>query len=630
VKDQLEIVGRISHEGMSFLTKTLPSLAKAIDKALATGTTLQAPAFGRKKGSKLPRFLGWLIGMVFSSDGLERANACPVALGYIRQLLLLFYKLQMPYTETQIGKVITDFVSVDRELTCSPVISEPGKVSILQKAALLISRVLCDCSPRDIKPRNGPGSVATGERLDQKSYFRRYYKSCEGLYPLDEYYYLNSSHLECCLTPEGLKFRDSWGRQYPIEFLESGTAKVVLVPKDSRGPRLISMEPLEIQWLQQGQMERLVSHVESNWLTRGHVNFTDQTINRRLALGASMFGVWGREDSLRDLWLGLPTCSRPGRYSSEYEGDFDLVTIDMKEASDRVSLHLVQALFPSNWVEALEATRSTHTRLPSGEVIALNKFAPMGSAVCFPVEALIFWAIAVAAIMSTHPYPSLAQAKKRVWVYGDDIVLHTEDYGVVRAAYELVQLKLNEHKCCVAGSFRESCGMDAYKGVPVTPLRISKCIDRHWPGSTLAAYVAYSNAMEQRGFYECAHELEQLVQRDVAVPYTSRDNGHIQFVRPNADVRTLNRNRGVRTRFNRDLHTYETYGPTPRASISQDHNVTFETYFVRSLDMLSRGNSPQQPLEISFTDFTRGRLTADQHPVPRRVSPKRGWKQCTL
>jgi hypothetical protein len=153
-----------------------------------------------------------------------------------------------------------------------------------------------------------------------------------------------------------------------LERLPAGTAKVVLVPKDSRGPRLISAEPLEYQWIQQGVGRSIVAHLEAHHLTKGRVNFTHQEVNRRLA--------------------------------QESSATLELATLDLKDASDRVSLELVRRVFKNTpeLVRALEAIRTDATLLPDGRVQSLKKFAPMGSAVCFPVEAFVFWAILTASI----------------------------------------------------------------------------------------------------------------------------------------------------------------------------------------------------------------------------------------
>lgn len=628
-RDLTRICDRFRFEGVGFLTKQLPSLGKAIDKALSTGTNLSVPNFAKRSDSELPNFLGWLVGMVFSDDGTEKANADPVALMHIRQLLYLFYKLEMPYTSDEEKSVVDQFVAVDAGLNTPWHITEPSHASEIKKAASLLKRLLNSCDPRIIHPKHGPGSVATGEKSHSKPYFRRAYKSVLGFYPLDEYFYMNASHQSARLDERGLNTFDvKTSALRPWEELETGTAKVVLVPKDSRGPRLISMEPLEIQWIQQGQMACLVRHIEANWMTKGHVNFERQEANRFLAyLGShpdpvralgSPIPSWVAVKSLRACEKPLKTDLEKGR----------LVTLDMKEASDRVSLQLVQSLFPNDWVEALESTRSTHTELPSGEVIALNKFAPMGSAVCFPVEALCFWALSLACLMHKYPEMPFTKVKKRFWVYGDDIVCYQEDYLDIEQCLQRVGLLLNANKCCTAGFFKESCGLDAYYGADVTPLRIKKCVPHHWTGQSLAAYVAYSNAAYARGFTNLAEALERAVQKHVTIPYSSVDRGSIQFVRPYSNVQTLNKQLGVKVRFNNRLHILEAYGPAPKAVVSRNHRVTYETFFCKFVSKYSEASdAPLSPGEGDFSRLSSGQLSADQYAVPRRVSAKRGWKQ---
>ena len=376
---------------------------------------------------------------------------------------------------------------------------------------------MSELCPRDIIPRHGPGVVATGEKPWQKRYFKRIYQVCNEVYPIADYFYYNYSHL--C---------DRLNELLDLEDLKHGTAKVVLVPKDSRGPRLISCEPLELQWLQQGQMRKIVPHLESHWLTRGHVNFTDQSINQQLALRAS--------------------------------SDGSLATLDMKEASDRVSLELVKYLFPAHWFEALYATRSSETKLPNGQIVRLNKFAPMGSAVCFPVEALIFWALCVSIVSCTRFIP-LAKARETIYVYGDDIICSSEDHAAIRQYLPLFDLMVNDDKCCVHMTFKESCGCDAYKGVDVTPTKVRSTWSPHLDTGTYASWVAYSNAFHSHGYDGAADYIESVIQKIRTTPYyTSKEHDGIGFYREHVDAYKINRTLKLRRRFNKELHRYEVLG----------------------------------------------------------------------
>jgi hypothetical protein len=243
---------------------------------------------------------------------------------------------------------------------------------------------------------------------------------------------------------------------------EESSAQVLLVPKDSRGPRLISCEPLTFQWIQQGLRDALYRHVESHRLTIDAVRFTDQTPNQRAALIGSI----------------------AGKYS----------TLDLKEASDRVSVGLVRLLFPEPLLGCLLASRSLFTTLPSGEKIELRKFAPMGSAVCFPVLALTIWALLYAGMPDRY-------SRERIYVYGDDVIVPTEQSENAINILESFGLLVNRDKSCTKGFFRESCGVDAYQGVNVTPTRIRVVWSRHPSPDTYSGWIAYANSFWDKKYY---------------------------------------------------------------------------------------------------------------------------------
>jgi len=282
------------------------------------------------------------------------------------------------------------------------------------------------------------------------------------------------------------------------------------VPKDSRGPRIISCEPLELQFMQQGVAQRLMSHIElrtrfcdreEGCSHKSHINFDDQSINANLALSASQTGRWA--------------------------------TIDLNEASDRVSQCLFEAVWPLSQQRYFNALRSHATILPNGQELQLKKFAPMGSALCFPVESAIFYALSVAAIQETGC--PIAEACCGVYVYGDDIIVKTEYSDVVMNALVDYGLKVNVNKSFTSGYFRESCGTDAWLGQYITPVRIRK-LPGEYPhsGSEHSAWVAYSGHfyeadMPRAGDY--CKEVVELVLKEF-IPFVEQDNGYLAVVRP--------------------------------------------------------------------------------------------------
>jgi hypothetical protein len=569
-RDLLTIANRVEREGLGFLTKTLPQLRKALDKALSKDEPFSIPStFKKSKGRTTPCLFGWLFSRVITPEGLVVPQVDTELIASLRQLMDVFYKLEIAYTEDQEKILLDQFVQVDAALDKGSNVDQEW----IEETSDLIRDIFASFDPADIVPRHGPGSVATGELNHEKHRFKRIYSEIEKVYPFTEYYSYSMSAVA-----------DQWRQYEDLESLKSGTAKVVLVPKDSRGPRIISCEPLEYQWIQQGLGRAITAHLERSHITRGHVNFTDQTINGDLALQSSKTQKW--------------------------------VTLDMKEASDRVSCWLVSELFAKVPAlrDALFATRSTHTRLPSGQVVHLKKFAPMGSCLCFPVEALVFYALAVTSIIRTlraeHPNRSARSlrhsALHAVYVYGDDLIVRSKDYASVLQALPTVGLLFNDAKCCTAGFFRESCGVDAYNGVNVTPLRIKKVYEchRNVRAETYVAYVAYSNAMYARGYKRVASHLASLVESRIGpLPITYQQEGYLSLIRP---VRTIQ--------------------PGPRSPIR--YNVDWARWEIRAWTLFT----PSIEVESNDWSMILRRFTSPSDwsdpgtfAVPRRSRLHRGW-----
>lgn len=481
LRDAKTLRSRVLNEGVSFLTKTLPKLGKAFDRSLETHNFEIPFEFKKLKGDpNTPEFLQGLFKLCRCPDGSW--DPIPGVVKDIRQVLFLVYKLELPYSAELEAEVISSFIRTEQELRSCQLTAD---ISLITDVRKLIEELLSGFDPKAIIPRHGPGAVATGERLEEKWEFSRLYSGIHQEFPYYSYF-MSGSALE-------LTDRIKWYKS--LSRIASGEAKVVLVPKDSRGPRLISCEPLEYQWIQQGVGRGLMRFLESHRLTKGHVNFIDQSINANLA----------RESSS----------------SREY------ATLDMKDASDRVSLDHIDLLFPERIRRVLKATRSASTKLPNGNVLVLKKFAPMGSALCFPVEALLFWAISVVATCRTLSIPA-KQAGKFVYVYGDDIIVPSSCYGQVVKDLTSFNLKVNEDKSFKTGFFRESCGMDAFHGIPVTPTRLRTLWSgKPGDGTAFASYVEYANAFHGDGYDEVASFLFKTVENVYGkLPYGTPDSSY--------------------------------------------------------------------------------------------------------
>jgi hypothetical protein len=431
---------RANNEGLTFLTVTLPKLGKALDAFHSTLEWTCPEGFHvimvDPSGRLIPEFLRYAVQAALEGD--SKAVDC------VRQLSLIFYKYEVNYDDITRERFLDQFKITDAGL---PLLSfaegdNSPTARLIREMRRLISKVLCNTDPRNIRPSHGGGATACHTRNEDKHHTLRYFAQLDAIYPYDDLFFYSPSHLI-----------DSWER---LEKSPVGVpkARVCLVPKDSRGPRVISCEPAELMYAQQGLMNLLYGILETHPMTTGRVNFTDQTINRKLACQSSITGMFA--------------------------------TIDLKDASDRVSLDLVEQVFPQVWVDCFKACRSDTTVLPGGSEVRLRKFAPMGSACCFPVEALVFWACAEAIrrtiILSEHRSnsnlerdPRLAcQNGSETYVYGDDIIVRSHLYGATVEGLESIGLIVNKTKSYAEGPFRESCGGDYHRGVDVTPVRVRK------------------------------------------------------------------------------------------------------------------------------------------------------------
>jgi len=109
---------RIAREGLGFLTKTLPRLGKALDRALTGEVCIDSAKLGFKPmpSSKLPIFMGELFSTIFSHDGRILPTPNVTSIKSLRQLFFVFYKLELPYDSVQEQRVIEKFIETDQSL----------------------------------------------------------------------------------------------------------------------------------------------------------------------------------------------------------------------------------------------------------------------------------------------------------------------------------------------------------------------------------------------------------------------------------------------------------------------------------------------------------------------------------
>jgi hypothetical protein len=436
-KDYAYCVRRFSAEGAAFLTVALPSLRKAIDLSFQTGTLEPPKSFGLMTNKGYPAFLSSHFSRIYNDDGSLLAKPSVTRIKHVRQVCDAFYKLELPYSKATIASTLDSFISNEERVSnwVDSVVDDPPYTwasQLITGAAWLTRYVFRGFDPMDIVPRHGPGKLATGEIGEGKWNFTSYPRQMQRVYAAWSYLYGNPKMFEDNLDA----FRN-------LDRPERGRSKVKLVPKDSRGPRIITMEPNSNQFLQQGLGRSIMRWLETRSLTKGRINFIDQEVNQYLALSSSISGEWA--------------------------------TLDLKDASDLLSAHLVERVFrmKPKIAACLLAVRTPETLLPNGTVTELKKYAGMGSACCFPIEAYVFFAICVSAIAQELGI-GLREACEFVYIYGDDIIVPTDLSDLVMAALHCVGLTVNVQKSYTKGLFRESCGVDAFAGFNVTTQKVHK------------------------------------------------------------------------------------------------------------------------------------------------------------
>ncbi len=473
---------RCEHEGLSFLTIVLPKLSDSLEQGLELGL-LTCPSNFAKHG-RLPRFLGGFFRRVFTLDGRLLDDACPETIYWIRQICRFFKKLKKECADRFNDLATQHFIDVEGELRrMTPQILR--KDIVLDKiSAIIWSQVFPEIDHVDLVCHHGPGVTADRLLSNERHRLRKWNQRSELLFPSDLHCYPNFG-LACSVDSTGIEFSAS-----DIEYLDLNQeegVRVVFVPKTQTTPRVIAIEPSHMQYMQQSVKDYVYKALETHSLTNKSIRFTRQDVNQRLAYSSSI--------------------------------DKRLATLDLKDASDRVHLELVQRIFKnSGLLEYLEDARSLHATLPDGRNIVLTKYASMGSALCFPVEAMVFYTLVQCAMHQLDgrrpSTSSIREYSRKIDIYGDDIIVPVEYADVVVRYLEQYALKVNVSKSFKEGFFRESCGADYYKGIPVNPVyaRMEPLDNaRNWGPSHVMSWTATANLFYMRGKWIVAQAIRDMV-----------------------------------------------------------------------------------------------------------------------
>lgn len=436
-RDVETLTSRVEHEGLSFLTITLPAFCADFERSIREGAVGSTYFRSFRKYKRIPAFLRGIVSLVFDVDtGAILDEPSASAVKSVRQICLAFKKVKLPCSPGRVDKAYEGFRQDERDLS---VPLDPELVQYFERVAHVMWHDLGGDhfdDPHHFIPKHGPGATAEKISGNQKFIFRKWHKRLEPYFPLDLFAYHNVNAFESKEFKElTLVERDD---EQPV--------RVITVPKTLKSPRIIAIEPVCMQYTQQAVARGLIHALEHTRISAGHVNFTDQSINRDIAMSSSMTGIHA--------------------------------TLDLSSASDRVPLSLVVRMLrhKPHIMRAVVACRSRNAKLQDGSVIRLRKFASMGSAMCFPIESMYFYTLCVAARLELHKLPVTSRNAHRmsreVYIYGDDIIVPADEATVVMRFLQKYYCRVNMSKSFWSGSFRESCGMDAFRGVDVTPVYV--------------------------------------------------------------------------------------------------------------------------------------------------------------
>ena len=477
---------RERHEGFSFLTITLPQFCSDFQKSLDQGFVDSSSFAGFRRRSGLPVFLSGFLSRVFSSDGRLLSDPCISSIQAVRQLTLMFGKIELGCTKRREDAALAGYVEcergvreTERSLT-SECIDTFDRVSTLLFGELFsrIDRKVYDGS---VLPRHGPGTTAEGLKGNRKWKQREWTQRLEMIFPASEYMFPS---------------RHQWREAQRVDTLEPGRerpVRVVTVPKTLKAPRIIAIEPTCMQYMQQAILGVIVDELKVDPILQQLMGLDDQTPNQRLACQGS--------------------------------SDGSLATLDLSEASDRVSNQLVRRLLRNHpWFSsAVDATRSRKADVPGHGVIRLAKFASMGSALCFPFEAMVFLTCIFMGIEKGLNRRLTRKLIKehvgRVRVYGDDIIVPVDMVAPVVCSLETFGAQVNLSKSYWTGKFRESCGKEYFDGTDVSVVRVRKELPaRRADVEALVSCVALRNNFYRSFMWRTARHLELHLEKFIKLP----------------------------------------------------------------------------------------------------------------
>lgn len=474
LRDINDLISRLHTRGLKTLTIELPLFMSSLLTAMEEGSDRFKVAGFAQKG-QFP-----ILFNNFSEQLLNRPNDFDSIRSFqdIYQFTSFFKKMEMDegITEEATNEAIARYIS-NEEKVLDEISSDP----LLSLANLYAKHIFDGFEIDEIRGFHGPGSVSDVKFADK-------FRTIPAL---------PDPFSTVCGFADHDHFVSSLGmlgaRSHKDFFVQSTPSEFLVVPKDARGPRTICREPLARQMYQQGIRRFMERKIEQSPLTRDFINFTDQSVNGRLALEGSL--------------------------------SHDYATIDLKDASDMLSFALARSIFQgvTLW-DAMVDARSTSVAFKQSDIpdIKIKKFAPMGSAICFTTLSFTCWVLC-------KSFLDAVDKDAEVYVFGDDLIVPTKYALACMAVLENYGLIINRSKSFYRSNFRESCGTDAYKGHIVTPIKLRRELSMRnlssHANSEIASLAATVHHLWGAGRYRSASTLENMFSFEL--PPGKVDSGYI-------------------------------------------------------------------------------------------------------
>lgn len=524
-KDMSYLRRAAENRGLRFFTVTLPDLGKKFDSSLDQEVLMPSwvPQGIPTKQNRPVLFQG-LFDLVFSKAGTLLPDPDVGAVFFLRQLMYCCKKYRLDCGENLKKEAVTAFFEIEDALPpilegcwnsdrpswgynsdVHPLRQEAYRLYCLGKGPTIGSSMAFNSiTGFGQRPRTNPDVAQQESWWAEWSSFAKICRIISTDIGEPDWYTLEGRHGPGVVSDSKDSYISKYefpcwparlGNWFPYEWFGSGIldsehdystkepmSRLIAVPKTQKGPRLICCEPISHQWMQQG-IWRWLSDAVSNSILKDTITFGSQENSRNRALKGSIDG--------------------------------SLATIDLSEASDRVHADLVGYLFNGNpLLDGIHACRTRYVMQTIDDSqrkgCCFRKFAPMGSALTFPIESIVFAAIAIWAVHISEGKISKESINKRtvrtsarqVTVFGDDIIIPSTAVGPLLVLLEALGLKVNTSKSFWNGKFRESCGVDALMGVDVTPAYLLGMYDGS--ATSMSSIIECSNNFHKHGLWRSA------------------------------------------------------------------------------------------------------------------------------